>query len=476
MKMWRRRTRKSNNTGMSLVEVIVAIAILSIAILPVLHTFVSSAMYNARARSRQQTTAAAQTVLENFKAYSVKEICKQFVHIEGKTFSVNGTTTTAIVDPATNRIIPAPDPALDPDPIPGEIDFRIYGMAYQNERYDVQVSLRSHNSLAADMETLIYENRTSENAAAYVGDQSMDANALSQIAEEVAVVWSNEESAAAPSASPAPAVTHSGSEVDTSKIKITGREILFNIKKTPGNDYIIEVNCEYQYQVDDYQYGVSETGVPKTFSIPSTSYSFDMDSGSAESYLEIFNQSVDPTIDHLNLTVYYYPAYSRGTGSAVKIANDKITVQNNTDKEVYCYLYKQKNLSVSDSRVSFSELGYHLDLNLTANVSIYDDNLDIVLGSPTSVAPGGYDTVGNRNHGIGYVAQNGEYPNAANPASALPSDVSTGVTSEVLRQMYDVTVTVYREGAFPRDSDGSPIDGPVVTTERLNTLSSTIIE
>lgn len=59
MKTWRRRNRKLNNAGMSLVEVIVAIAILSIVILPVLHTFVSSAMYNARARSRQQTTAAA---------------------------------------------------------------------------------------------------------------------------------------------------------------------------------------------------------------------------------------------------------------------------------------------------------------------------------------------------------------------------------------------------------------------------------
>lgn len=146
MKTWRRRNRKLNNAGMSLVEVIVAIAILSIVILPVLHTFVSSAMYNARARSRQQTTAAAQTVLENFKAYSVKEICKQFVHVEGKNFIVNGTTTTAVVDPATNSILPAPAPTSDPAPIPGELDFRIYGMTYQNEHYDVQVSLRGHNS------------------------------------------------------------------------------------------------------------------------------------------------------------------------------------------------------------------------------------------------------------------------------------------------------------------------------------------
>ncbi len=473
MKTWRRRNRKLNNAGMSLVEVIVAIAILSIVILPVLHTFVSSAMYNARARSRQQTTAAAQTVLENFKAYSVKEICKQFVHVEGKNFIVNGTTTTAVVDPATNSILPAPAPTSDPAPIPGELDFRIYGMTYQNEHYDVQVSLRGHNSLAADMETLIYENRSSENAAAYIGLKSMDADALSQIAEKVAEVWSNEESAASPTA----AITHSGSEVDTSKIEITSREISFNVKKTSSDEYIIDVSCMYQYQVDDYQYGVSETGVAKTFSIPSASFQFDLDSSSSELYLEIFNQPVDPAIDHLNLTIYYYPAYSRGTGSAVKIANDKITIQNGTDKEIRCYLYKQKNLSVSDSRVSFSELGYHLNLNLAANVNIYDDNLDTVLGSSTSVAPGGYgDMEGHRKYGIGFVAKNGEYPNAINPAPTLPPEVSTGTTSEVFRQMYDVTVTVYKEGAFPRDSDGNPIDGPVVAAERLNALSSTIVE
>lgn len=470
MKIWRRRNGKLNNVGMTLVEVIVAIAILSIVILPVLHSFVTSAIYNARSRSRQQTTAAAQTVLENFKAYSVKEICEQFAHVDGKNFSVNGTVNTQIVDPATHALISAPIPG-------GDMDFRIFGMEYQNERYDVEVNLRSHSSLAADMETLIYENRTANNSAAYVGIQRMDADAMAQIAEEVAVVWANEENAAAPtpapSASPAPSITHSGGEVDTSKIKITEREITFDVKKT-GDDYIVEVSCKYQYQVDDYQYGVSETGTPKTFSIPSTSYSFDMDSGSTELYKEIFRQPIDAAQDHLNLTAYYYPAYSRGTGSAVKIASDKITVQNSTDKEIRLYLYKQKNLSVSNSRLSFSELGYHLNLNLAADVNIYDDNLDIVLGSPTSVAPGGYDTLTNRNHGIGYIAQKGKYPDASDPAPTLPPDISTGTTTEVLRQMYDVTVTVYREHALP--TDGSAVSSVTPSPTPLNTLSGTIIE
>lgn len=460
MKIWRQRNRKLNNKGMTLVEVVVALFILSIAILPVLHTFVMSVRYNARSRTRQQTTAAAQTVLENFKAYPVQEICDQFAHVDGKNFSVNGAVITQIVDPTTNSLISGPISG-------GDMDFRIMGMDYENEPYDVEIKLRGHNSLAADMETLIYENRTSENAAAYVGVQSMDADALSQIAEDVAAVWTSEERAAVstPAPSASPALAHSGSEVDTSKIKVTKREITIDIKKS-GENYIAEVSCEYQYQVDNYQFGTSDVGVPQTFSIPSTTYEFDMDSTRAELSKEIFNQ----TTPLKYLTIYYYPAYSRGTGSAVKISNDQITVLNSTGEEIQCYLYKQKNMAVSDTRVSFSELGYYLDLNLAEKVSIYDDNLDTVLGSPTSVAPGGYDTITNRNLGIGYVAKNIDYPSASDPAPDLPPDVSDK-TMQNLRQMYNITVTIYRGGTLP--DDGGPVPA---TSTPLNVLSGTIIE
>lgn len=447
-----------NNAGMTLMEVVVAIFILSVAILPVLHTFISSAMYNARSRTRQQTTAAAQTVLENFKAYSVKEICDQFTHVDGKNFSVSGSVTTQIVDPATHTLVSGPISG-------GNMDFRIIDMVYQNEHYDVEVNLKSHSSLAADMETLIYENRSSQNAAAYVGLQSMDADALAQIVEKVAEVWTTEEGAT-------PAITHSGTEVDTSKIKITNREIKIDFKKL-GDNYIAEVSCVYQYQVDNYQYGVGEDGAPKTFSILSTTYEFDMDSSRPELSKEIFNQPMDSSLDHLNLTVLYYPAYSRGTGSAVKIANDQITVLNSTDKDIRCYLYKQKNLAVSDTRVSFSELDYHVNLNLAANVKIYDDNLDTVLGSPTSAAPHYYDSMvdtGVRYRGIGYAAKNMKYADASDAAPAMPADLSAE-TIENLRQMYDIIVTVYRKGTLP--DDGSVI--PASATP-LNVLESTIIE
>ena len=69
MSIWRLRRKKINNMGMSLVEIIVAMAVLMIVTVPILYTFVYSAHFNARAKLRQQTIAAAQTVMENLKAY-----------------------------------------------------------------------------------------------------------------------------------------------------------------------------------------------------------------------------------------------------------------------------------------------------------------------------------------------------------------------------------------------------------------------
>lgn len=174
------RGRKRNNRGMSLVEVVVAIAVLSIVMLSVLHSFVYSARYNARSRERQQTTAAAQTVMENFKAYSVQEIWDQFQTydpaIAGSGYHLNGGIG--------NYYEGTPG---------GNMKFQITGMQYQNEEYDVSISLTPHGSDASKINTLVYENPTQEHTAIYVGYVGMDAGALTGIMEDVAKEWSDRE-------------------------------------------------------------------------------------------------------------------------------------------------------------------------------------------------------------------------------------------------------------------------------------------
>lgn len=65
---------KLNNAGMTLVECIVAVTILSIAMIPLLTSFSYSIRYSAKAKMKQRSTNVAQEMLENFKAESLTDI------------------------------------------------------------------------------------------------------------------------------------------------------------------------------------------------------------------------------------------------------------------------------------------------------------------------------------------------------------------------------------------------------------------
>ena len=59
---------EKENKGFTIVEVIIAVAMLAIVSIPILGSFAQSAKYNAKARNIQKATIAAQTVMEDIKA------------------------------------------------------------------------------------------------------------------------------------------------------------------------------------------------------------------------------------------------------------------------------------------------------------------------------------------------------------------------------------------------------------------------
>lgn len=458
--MW--GSTKRNNVGMSLVEVVAAIAILSIVILAVLQSFVYSARYNARSRERQQTTAAAQTVMENFKAYSVQEIYDQFVsydpNVSGSGYHLNGGLGSYY------------------EGVPGGyLKFEISHMQYQEELYDVRIDVFPHGSEASQVSTLIYEPPTQEHAAAYVGYAGMDADALRGIMGEVAEKWTEHERAALgggapgttpdPSATSVPAITHSPAEVDSSKIHITSRDLRIDIDDSTGN-YVAKVSCAYTYDVTDYPYIKDTHGGTDTFSLSGQTYEMDLSDDNSMSK-EIFNQA--SALECLNL--YYYPAYRYvpavsglpGADSPVRIGEDHIYINNSSDTDIKCYIYKQKNLAVSDARLSTAENVYEVNLHLNG-ADVYDDNLNVMLGSDTGTIVDSKIHVsgnGSRYHGIGYAAAYANYPTVGNVSPALPTAMPLETVQD--RQiMYDIEIAIYESG-LPRQ-------------EPLNTLKGTIID
>lgn len=70
--------KQGDNRGFSLIELLVAIVILAIIIVPLLHTFVSSARTNMRARKILRVTTAAQDIMEGLKADTIEDITYQY--------------------------------------------------------------------------------------------------------------------------------------------------------------------------------------------------------------------------------------------------------------------------------------------------------------------------------------------------------------------------------------------------------------
>lgn len=77
--MWMKKSgKKLNHKGMTLVEVIVAMAILAVVIAPTLRIFASTSGTNFRAKQRQRATTVAESTMEALKAYSLDNLCRLF--------------------------------------------------------------------------------------------------------------------------------------------------------------------------------------------------------------------------------------------------------------------------------------------------------------------------------------------------------------------------------------------------------------
>ena len=70
------KKRQLNNSGFSLVEVLVAIVILAIISLPVLSTFSNAARINSKARRTENANTAINNIVEEAKITPLKDLLK----------------------------------------------------------------------------------------------------------------------------------------------------------------------------------------------------------------------------------------------------------------------------------------------------------------------------------------------------------------------------------------------------------------
>lgn len=72
------RRKRNKDAGFSLVELLIAVVILAIIVIPLLNVFLSSNRLNVKSRKTLRATTAAQDIMEGLKAYDINELKEQF--------------------------------------------------------------------------------------------------------------------------------------------------------------------------------------------------------------------------------------------------------------------------------------------------------------------------------------------------------------------------------------------------------------
>lgn len=142
-----KRGSKASNAGFSLVELLIAVVILAIIVIPLLRMFVTSTRINVKSRQMLRATTVAQDIMEGLKAYTLEEVRTQFAPPEGTSgnsyffptegfYVVNTSMIQGGVREITELEIDDPD---DPD---SEIYyFGIENLKMQGGEYDALIKL-----------------------------------------------------------------------------------------------------------------------------------------------------------------------------------------------------------------------------------------------------------------------------------------------------------------------------------------------
>lgn len=72
------RRKLNRDAGFSLLELLIAVVILAIIVIPLLNLFLSSNKINIKSRQTLRATTAAQDIMEGLKAYNIEEVKAQF--------------------------------------------------------------------------------------------------------------------------------------------------------------------------------------------------------------------------------------------------------------------------------------------------------------------------------------------------------------------------------------------------------------
>ena len=307
---------RDDNNGLSLIEVMVAIIILAIVVTPFLHSFVTTANANAKAKSMHRATTVAQSVVESLKGDSLIDISKEFnVNWTLTNLSDNPTgvaaTTYYECDENGNQITDEGAKSCytedggstyklrknaDGSYAKDQYFFMIDDLKEEHGTYDVMLKLTGKSATSGS----VLEFNNTELTQLPIINEDVDAICLEQ------------------SSYLDDAIRECGIDSRNSVPKTLERQIEIEVKKTPkaGGDARVTVMVTFKYE---------NVFTSKKKEIKVTCYDSDQTGE-----------------DLRNIYLYYRPLYSNSA------RYDQVIYKNESDVPLNLYLFKQEVIDPSD--------------------------------------------------------------------------------------------------------------------------------
>lgn len=485
--------RKSNkDAGFSLLELLIAVVILAIIVIPLLNLFLSSNRLNIKSRQTLRATTAAQDIMEGLKAYNINEIKEQFKDPASGFYVIDSRLIKGGV---------AEEPSLEVDPsgnpAKGLYVFSMKDVTLQGSRFDAKIVVDGSSYMTGSL-----THKEAFNDAALADARSIDKKNGTFVEEEKirqavltsifknsgmktvfndstmeAAIKNRLKSMGIPNAELDAAYQDLQNEKKPDSFSIKGCSAFFDrVGRTLTVDLTVsaEVDEDGRPKVDMkvtevYEFTIKDaSGTDVTMTTSGDMGSLievnNMSCGSVERMLET-DKTTGADVEKINVNLFYYPLY----GSA---SPDKIIINNSSGANLNLLIAKQRhetadpsdptlpNLDdpeyLTDPRLMIAEQAYKAEIEMNDTYGFDPDNFSL----KTNL---GLNLVGKKYAGASIDLPT-QFSVKGKSLSQLNIFTLDGVRStlgkpgtpgEATELIYDVEVSVYEEGAaaagFPDD-------------------------
>lgn len=450
------RCKLNKDAGFSLLELLIAVVILAIIVIPLLNLFLSSNRLNIKSRQTLRATTLAQDIMEGLKAYDIEELKTQFNTPADGFYVIDDNLIKGAIAEETNMEV---DGSGNPEP--GIYYFSLRDVSMQGSKFDalVKVDARGYmegstahdnlfnNSSMADARSIDKKNGT------FVETDKIRKAMLSS-------VWPEDpDTNVVKDALMADGIT----KADFDKINFKNQDTLFTSISRTLTVYLEEN-------------GTDENGKPKIDMSVTDEYDFGYNGvvfntkGNMDSLVWVEKQACGVVSgDKININIFYYPLYGKNTDIP-----DEIIIKNNTNAELNLLIVKQMPSDImnasnpevlTDAQLMAAEMDYEVDVEIKNGSSDMDKkkftlktNLGLNLVGEKYLAgesdPAKRDvnvpnqlSVNGKIMDLSGTSQMNIYTldGVRSPMGTAPAD------GDVTELIYDVEVSVYKEGAADKD-------------------------